>query len=154
MWCRFGHFEGATTLPTQDNINYCADKLPYDVAPYNNFVREGFRSATTELAHCRRATDCPTVLALLLSSFLWGPEGVLNSDYLYSTFHFDSVITSSLLRGLFPSHCADPLAACFRVLAVCRALQLTCCVQGLAAYLLCAGPCSLLAVCRALQLTC
>jgi len=40
---RFGHFDGASTLPTQDMVDYCLDKLPYDVAPYSNFVREGFR---------------------------------------------------------------------------------------------------------------
>jgi len=40
---RFGHFAGASTLPTQQMVDYCADKLPFDVAPYSNFVRDGFR---------------------------------------------------------------------------------------------------------------
>jgi len=40
---RFGHFTGANTLPTQDDVDYCANKLPYDVAPYSKHVTEGFR---------------------------------------------------------------------------------------------------------------
>lgn len=40
---RFGHFEGAETLPTKATVEYCADLVPFDVQPYSNFVRSGFR---------------------------------------------------------------------------------------------------------------